>query len=82
MRAPTRAQPLTNCHQQGPLPPVNRILHTKGWTVLRVWAHELRLKDEPKLIRRQFHDLGGAHERGETHFLRFSPSVPIRFIRG
>ena len=31
---------------------VNRRLRAKGWTVLRVWQHELRRRDEPKLLRR------------------------------
>ena len=31
---------------------VNRSLRAKGWTVIRVWEHELRRKDEPKLLRR------------------------------
>ncbi|HEY0864555.1 MAG TPA: very short patch repair endonuclease [Lacunisphaera sp.] len=31
---------------------VNRLLKTKGWKVVRVWEHELRRRDEAKLIRR------------------------------
>ena len=31
---------------------VNRTLRTKGWKVIRVWEHELRRRDEAKLIRR------------------------------
>lgn len=31
---------------------VNRLLRAKGWTVVRVWEHELRRRDEAKLIRR------------------------------
>ncbi|MCW5548670.1 MAG: DNA mismatch endonuclease Vsr [Opitutaceae bacterium] len=31
---------------------VNRELRKRGWTVLRVWQHELKRKDEPKLLRR------------------------------
>lgn len=31
---------------------VNRALRGRGWTVIRVWEHELRRKDEAKLIRR------------------------------
>lgn len=31
---------------------VNRLLRAKGWTVIRVWEHELRRRDEAKLIRR------------------------------
>ena len=31
---------------------VNRLLRAKGWKVVRVWEHELRRRDEAKLIRR------------------------------
>jgi DNA mismatch endonuclease (patch repair protein) len=31
---------------------VNRALRGRGWTVVRVWEHELRRRDETKLIRR------------------------------
>ena len=31
---------------------VNRRLRAKGWTVARVWEHELRRRNEAKLIRR------------------------------
>ena len=31
---------------------VNRALRERGWTVLRIWEHALRRRDEPKLIRR------------------------------
>lgn len=31
---------------------VNRLLRAKGWTVIRVWEHELRKRDEAKLVRR------------------------------
>jgi DNA mismatch endonuclease (patch repair protein) len=31
---------------------VNRLLRAKGWKVIRVWEHELRRKDEAKLLRR------------------------------
>jgi DNA mismatch endonuclease (patch repair protein) len=31
---------------------VNRLLRAKGWTVLRIWEHELRRKDEARLLRR------------------------------
>lgn len=31
---------------------VNRLLRAKGWTVLRVWEHDLRKRDEAKLLRR------------------------------
>ena len=31
---------------------VNRLLRAKGWKVIRVWEHELRRRDEPKLVRR------------------------------
>ena len=31
---------------------VNRTLSATGWTVLRVWQHQLLHRDEPKLIRR------------------------------
>lgn len=31
---------------------VNRELRKRGWTVVRVWEHELSRKDEPKLVRR------------------------------
>jgi DNA mismatch endonuclease (patch repair protein) len=31
---------------------VNRLLRAKGWKVVRVWEHELRRRDEAKLVRR------------------------------
>jgi G:T-mismatch repair DNA endonuclease (very short patch repair protein) len=31
---------------------VNRALRARDWTVVRVWEHELRRRDEAKLIRR------------------------------
>ncbi len=31
---------------------VNRALRARGWTVARVWEHELRRKDEARLVRR------------------------------
>ena len=31
---------------------VNRLLRARGWTVLRIWEHDLRRKDEVKLLRR------------------------------
>lgn len=31
---------------------VNRALRERGWTVVRIWEHELRRRDEAKLIRR------------------------------
>ena len=31
---------------------VNRALRGRGWTVARVWEHELRRRNEAKLIRR------------------------------
>ena len=31
---------------------VNRLLRAKGWKVARVWEHELRRRNEAKLIRR------------------------------
>ena len=31
---------------------VNRALRKRDWTVLRIWEHELRRRDEPKLVRR------------------------------
>lgn len=31
---------------------VNRLLHAKGWKVIRVWQHELLHRDEAKLVRR------------------------------
>ena len=31
---------------------VNRLLRTKGWKVIRVWEHELKRKDESKLVRK------------------------------
>ncbi|MBI5766364.1 MAG: very short patch repair endonuclease [Verrucomicrobia bacterium] len=31
---------------------VNRALRAMGWTVVRVWEHELRRRDEAKLVRR------------------------------
>jgi DNA mismatch endonuclease, patch repair protein len=37
---------------------VNRLLRAKGWKVIRVWEHDLRRKDEPKLVRRLIRPLG------------------------
>jgi DNA mismatch endonuclease (patch repair protein) len=31
---------------------VNRALRARGWTVIRVWEHELTRKNEPRLVRR------------------------------
>jgi DNA mismatch endonuclease (patch repair protein) len=31
---------------------VNRLLRAKGWNVIRVWEHELKRRDEARLIRR------------------------------
>ena len=31
---------------------VNRRLHKLGWRVLRIWEHELKRKDEARLLRR------------------------------
>ncbi|MEZ5415537.1 MAG: very short patch repair endonuclease [Opitutaceae bacterium] len=31
---------------------VNRLLRARGWTVLRIWEHDLRKRDEAKLVRR------------------------------
>lgn len=31
---------------------VNSALRKRGWTVIRVWQHELRRKDEAKLLKR------------------------------
>lgn len=31
---------------------VNRALRGRGWIVIRVWEHELRRRDEAKLVRR------------------------------
>jgi DNA mismatch endonuclease, patch repair protein len=31
---------------------VNSALRKRGWTVLRIWEHELRRKDEARLLRR------------------------------
>jgi len=31
---------------------VNRLLRAKGWKVVRVWQHDLRRRNETKLIRR------------------------------
>jgi DNA mismatch endonuclease, patch repair protein len=31
---------------------VNRVLRTQGWKVIRVWEHDLKRRDEPKLVRR------------------------------
>jgi DNA mismatch endonuclease (patch repair protein) len=31
---------------------VNSALRKRGWTVVRVWEHELRRRDETKLLRR------------------------------
>lgn len=37
---------------------VNRELRKRGWTVVRVWEHELNRNDEARLIRRLFRILG------------------------
>jgi len=37
---------------------VNRELRERGWSVLRVWEHELRRRDEAKLVRRLLRKLG------------------------
>jgi len=37
---------------------VSRRLRAKGWTVLRIWEHELKRKDGPRLIRRLLRHLG------------------------
>lgn len=37
---------------------VNRLLRAKGWKVVRVWEHELRRRDEPRLVRRLARLLG------------------------
>lgn len=31
---------------------VNRLLRTKGWTVMRIWEHELAKKNLPQLMKR------------------------------
>ncbi len=31
---------------------VNRALRTRGWQVLRIWEHELKRRDEAKLLLR------------------------------
>lgn len=31
---------------------VNRALRGRGWSVIRIWEHELRRRDEAKLVRR------------------------------
>jgi DNA mismatch endonuclease (patch repair protein) len=31
---------------------VNRALRARGWSVLRLWEHELKRRTEPKLVRR------------------------------
>ena len=31
---------------------VNRALRGRGWTVVRVWEHELVRKNEPRLLKR------------------------------
>ena len=31
---------------------VNRTLRERGWTVIRVWEHELRRKNEARLLKR------------------------------
>ncbi len=31
---------------------VNRLLRAKGWKVIRIWEHELKRRDEAKLVRR------------------------------
>ena len=36
---------------------VNRLLRAMGWKVVRVWEHELRRRDEAKLLRRLFSTL-------------------------
>lgn len=37
---------------------VNRRLRTKGWTIARVWEHELKRRNEPRLVRRLVRILG------------------------
>lgn len=37
---------------------VNRMLRERGWAVIRVWEHELRRRDEAKLVRRLLRKLG------------------------
>jgi len=37
---------------------VNRALRGRGWKVARVWEHELKRRDEPKLARRLVRILG------------------------
>jgi len=37
---------------------VNRALRARGWTVLRIWEHELRRRHEPKLLKRLMRILG------------------------
>ena len=31
---------------------VNRILRALGWKVVRIWEHDLRRRNEPRLVRR------------------------------
>ena len=40
---------------------VNRGLRQRGWTVLRIWEHELRRKNEGRLLRRIHLALGLHH---------------------
>jgi len=42
---------------------VNCALRAKGWTVIRIWEHELKHRDEPKLVRRLEKLLPGSPHR-------------------
>lgn len=42
---------------------VNRALRKRGWVVIRVWEHELRRRDEAKLVRRLIRILGRSPAR-------------------
>lgn len=37
---------------------VNRELRKRGWKVLRIWEHELKRRNEPRLVRRLHRHLG------------------------
>ncbi len=39
---------------------VNRTLKSRGWTVVRVWQHELKRRNEPRLLARLRRRLGTA----------------------
>ena len=43
---------------------VNRVLRRQGWMVLRIWQHELSLKNKDKLLRRVQNAMAAAEQAG------------------